>query len=356
MPQLKTEIVELIGKYFKEIPEHETFFAGAIENRKRHKETIENTLSKEKLDQMSEVSFSELISDLWASGLWGNKDYLVQNIIQSNGGIENIKKKFINLLYGKKPFEERFDEFDVKNIGPASITEILCMFSPDKYGIWNINTRNGLRVLTYTDPPFTKYRITGKDYNLINSVMGYVADELRKLGMTNVDMLTVDYFLYKVSELGDVGKTKSQPDKVSIEFDHDEVRDYLRDIGNILGFEAVTEYTVATGAKVDTMWSAKIGNLGSIRYVFEVQMGGSIDSLILNLQRARSNQTVQRVVAVSDAKQLEKIKAEVETLPEEFRKSLVFWDQQDVVKTYEMLFKAQELMAELGLTKAPFEK
>jgi len=52
------------------------------------------------------------------------------------------------------------------------------------------------------------------------------------------------------------------------------------------------ERKVARGAQVDAVWQARIANLGVVTYVFEVQRHGSIDSLILNLQRAQNNPTV----------------------------------------------------------------
>lgn len=353
MPDLSDETTKLIKEYFMKIPEHESYFASAIDDRKHHKEIIEKILKKEELEHMSEVSFSKLISSLWASGIWVNKDYLVNSIISSNGGIEKIRNEFIKLLYGQGPFIKRFDEFDVKRLGSASTTEILCMFSPDKYGIWNVNTRNAFEALNFIKSPFTKYNINGEEYEKINAVMIEIGKVLKELKISEVDLLTVDYFLYQVSDLKEKGTIKASVKKNSKDFDHDEIRDYLSSIGGFLGFESDIEYPIANGARVDAIWTARIGNLGAIKYVFEVQKSGSIDSLILNLQRARSNATVQKVVAVSNSEQLDKIKSEVETLSEEFRKSLVYWDQENVVKTYEMLSKAQELMADLGLTKSP---
>ena len=69
---------------------------------------------------------------------------------------------------------------------------------------------------------------------------------------------------------------------------------------------------VSAGSKVDAVWEATIGNMGRVIYVFEVQTKGSIDSLILNLLKSKKNAAVQGVVAVSDAKQLEKIRAHAE--------------------------------------------
>lgn len=96
------------------------------------------------------------------------------------------------------------------------------------------------------------------------------------------------------------------------EFIHNEVRDKIAEIGTWLGFNSKIERKVAEGSKVDAIWEATIGNMGRVVYVFEVQTKGSIDSLIVNLLKSLNNPAVQGIVAVSDSKQLNKIKAHCE--------------------------------------------
>ena len=88
--------------------------------------------------------------------------------------------------------------------------------------------------------------------------------------------------------------------------------------------DAKSEVRVGKGAIVDAVWSINIGNMGQIMYVFEVQTKGSIDSLLLNLQKANNNKSVQAIVAVSDKKQLQKIKDESEEI--NTFKDLKLWD------------------------------
>ena len=88
--------------------------------------------------------------------------------------------------------------------------------------------------------------------------------------------------------------------------------------------------------------------MGRITYVFEVQTSGSIDSLLLNLMKAKNNPSVQGIVAVSDAKQLEKIKKEASSL-KAIRDELKFWDYNDVLKVFDSLSNAYESINSLGL-------
>ncbi len=328
-----------------------------LKSREEHRISVVELITKESLNKMDEISFGKLISNLWASDFWGNKDYLIESIIQKNSGIENIKKALYNLLYGEGSIYERFNNYKIKGLGPSSITEILCLYDPEKYGIWNFRVRKSLKILKFNNLPLEKYQITGNEYQKINDSIGEIAKELAKelknFGIPKADMLTTDYFLYKIP------KNKIKVDEETEDesnFDHDEIRDRIKEIGINLGFEAETESEIATGSQIDVIWSTKIANLGEIRYIFEVQKSGSIDSLIVNLQRSLNNPTVQKVIAVSDKKQLEKIKKEISTI-----KALVgsgklgYWSVSDVNDTYENLSKVMENINKLELVKTKYE-
>lgn len=133
---------------------------------------------------------------------------------------------------------------------------------------------------------------------------------------------------------------------------HDEIKDELVKIGEILGFESHSEVKITTGAVVDAMCEAKTGNIGKAIYVFEVQSKGSINSLILNLKKAQSNSAVQALVAVADENQLSKIIAEITGVIDE--KSLRTWQSDDVLSVYDALVKAHERINKLKLVPDSF--
>jgi hypothetical protein len=130
--------------------------------------------------------------------------------------------------------------------------------------------------------------------------------------------------------------------------------DKLLVIGQFLGFEVHKEKPIARGAKVDVVWQAKIANLGVVTYVYEVQRRGAIDSLILNLQRAQNNTSVQRLVVVALPDELERIEREIVTLPESFRKSVVFMEVKDVMKANDLVIELSIIINKLDLVKAEF--
>lgn len=133
-------------------------------------------------------------------------------------------------------------------------------------------------------------------------------------------------------------------------FVHNDVRDCIRDIGQLLGFRAEVEKKIADGAVVDAIWEISIGNMGRINYVFEVQTKGSIDSLILNLLKSKNNPSVQGIVAVSDTEQLEKIRKEAASV--KGIHDLKLWNYNDVLNVYQHLSAAYESINALGLVPA----
>ena len=322
-----------------------------------------NLLSEENIERLTEPDFRKIIASLYAFAGWTNKDYVADRVL-ADRGIEVIKSELRRLLYGKGPFSERYDHFtkNVRGLGPAGLTEILAFFNSLEYGIWNEKSRRALEFLGLGDELQTrKYRITGSEYERFNHALKEIYDEIKptfeKLGIIEeaVDLLLVDLFLYYICEevyptsIFVEGRTIVSED---YDFDHDEIVEKLVELGNGLGFEAESEKLIAKGARVDVVWRAKIANLGVVSYVFEVHRGGSIDSLILNLQRAKNNPTVQKLVVVANTIDLRKIEEEVSSLSEDFRKSLAYLEAKDVEKAYNLLKELNAIIGRLELVKS----
>ena len=314
------------------------------------------SLTRDRILQMDEADVLAVITQLWATQFWKNQQYILDKIISSNG-LEKLRKALADLLRGQNPVPDRYERFleNIKHLGPASVTEMLASSAPDQCAIWNDKARKALTILGFGDNlPLMKYRITGAELAQFNNVCSNIADELAAGGMQKPDLFGVDYFLYEVAQAtpGTI-VTPPKPEEEK-QFDHDEIGEHLRDIGVWLGFKADTCQKVGHGAEVDVLWRAQIGNLGVVTYVFEVQRKGSIDSLILNLQKARSNPTVQKVVAVSDAKQLAMIRKETIGLPAEFQNALALMSVSDVESVYADLSRAIGIIGRLQLVNDLF--
>lgn len=174
--------------------------------------------------------------------------------------------------------------------------------------VWNDKSRRALEKLGFKEEiPIYKYKIIGSEYELVNNILKSISKIIKPEG--EVDLLLVDFFLYYIIEYTPEKEVIMEVEDYS--FDHDEIVDMLVEIGNGLRFEVESEKLIAKGARVDVVWQAKIANLGILNYVFEVHHAGSIDSLILNLQRAKNNPTVQKLIIVANKKNINKIKEEV---------------------------------------------
>ena len=212
--------------------------------------------------------------------------------------------------------------------------------------------------------PKYNYQYTGKKYLEICCIAKEIGSIMKDSGLKESDMLAVDYFLWdevlplaeerepaesSISDISDDIKPMNAKETRSL---HDEIKEKLVAIGGMLVFESRSEVHISSGAVVDAVWEAKIGNMGKAIYVFEVQSKGSIDSLILNLKKAQNNAAVQAVVAVADEEQLSKIIRESRGVIDEndFRT----WDSSEVLAVYDALARAHESINKLALVPESF--
>jgi len=64
------------------------------------KKLYQKILNITHIDNLTTEEFSQIIKSLWASNIWTNKDWLVQKILEENGGLINIRnalREFLDL-------------------------------------------------------------------------------------------------------------------------------------------------------------------------------------------------------------------------------------------------------------------
>ena len=256
---------------------------------------------------------------------------------------------------------ERWNNFytSIKHIGPSSMSELLSYINPNEYVICNKITCACFRYLDVEGVPAYNYQYTGENYKRLCSIAKNIKNELQKENVGNVDLLVVDYMFWDIIyPLSKNEKTIEIIDDIQIEKDekqfiHNDIINQIVEIGQWLGFESKSEVKIADGAVVDAIWQAQIGNMGKVIYAFEVQTHGSIDSLILNLQKATNNFAVQAIVAVSDEKQIEKIKKESKGI-RDIETKLKTWDYREVLEMHDCLERSNEIINNLGLVPDSF--
>ncbi|MDR1182159.1 MAG: hypothetical protein LBL13_09310 [Bacteroidales bacterium] len=318
--------------------------------------------TKERMLGMTEEDIYEYIAPLWAMLLWGNKKYVIDKLI-ANNGLEQLRKQLANLVWGTDKLENRWNEFrkKIKGMVPAMMSELLCKTHPNDCALWNRRALVAFNYLEIYSLPRYDYQFNGKMYSYLCEQAKSIAKIMNEEQIPAVDLLTVDYFIWQELQVQDnlskisfneISKAAEQVKPIpakEAEFIHNDIRDKLAEIGRWLGFNTEIEKKVADGAVVDAVWEVIIGNMGRVIYVFEVQTSGSIDSLLLNLMKAKNNKAVQGIVAVTDQKQIEKIKRESGALNQQFNGELKFWDYQEVLKIHESLQYVNESINNLGL-------
>ena len=356
----KEKLQSAISSFIKNKKVNAAYYNDNWTERKERKDYYQS-FTKDKLLAMTEDDFFEYISRLWSMLIWGNKKYVVDKLIADNG-FNVLKKQIAELLYGTTPIEKRWDTFlkSVKGMGPATISELLTYANPDEYVIFNRTTILCFSYLDILDMPKYNYQYNGRKYAEVCAIAKEISEALKAAEAEDYDLLAVDYFLWdEILPLAEKKEPESQAsvtatpktasDSRSL---HDEIKEKLVAIGELLGFESRSEVKITAGAVVDAVWEAKIGNMGKAIYVFEVQSKGSIDSLILNLKKAQSNAAVQAVVAVADEEQLAKIIRESAGVIDE--KSLRTWNSDDVLAVYDSLARAHESINKLALVPESF--
>ena len=151
--------------------------------------------------------------------IWGNKEYIVDRLIEDNG-FENIKRQLANLLFGTKSIENRWDIFrkEIKGIGPAGMSELLTYVNPNEYILFNKNTIRSLTYLGVKGLPKYNYQRSGKKFNKVCGHAKKILALLVSNGKKGADLLDVDYFLWdEVLPIVQGGLSESSPDVTDIE-------------------------------------------------------------------------------------------------------------------------------------------
>lgn len=342
----KEILYKSLNKYFSDLSKTQSL---SDLNERNERENFYRSFTYEKIINMDEDEFYEYISKLWAMIIWGNKHYIIDKYISDNG-FDHLKKSIANLLYGSEPIEQRWDNFkdNIKGFGPAMMSELLCYVNPNEYMIWNTTAANAYKNLEIKGIPKHNYQITGKKYVELTKYSKEIQEIILEKYNRKENLLFVDYFFWdclrEVPEDKDENSVKADT-VVNNKSYHNEIVDYIKNIGTLLGYNTNLKGNIKDSGKIaDAVWEFNVGNLGKIKYVFEVQDSGSIDSLIVSLMNASQDISVQAVVAVSDEDQINKIKKHCNNIKDNFNGKLKFWNINEIEKAYSELSSSMEII------------
>ena len=249
----RTAIGEYAHKYLEAIKDKSENIN--IEAHMEHERLFKSVLSRDRIDEMTEEDFKNLIKNLWAAEIWENKGWYVENKLLRPNSFENIKLALKELLYSNETLSKRIDTFrrKIQGFGISSISEILNFVFPDQYCLWNAKPKTVLPILGITGLPdrFLKYNIqSGDDYEKCIDVLSSIRDELGKQGFKSPNFIDLDCFFWYIFETTDIKvektkldvESKSRTKKMDLEIPktHEEVEYFLIQLGNMLGYSTYT--------------------------------------------------------------------------------------------------------------------
>ncbi len=237
-----------------------------------HHEFFKNQLTPEKIDKMTETDFREIYKRLWASNIWGNKDWYIDNKLLKPNGLEQIKSALKILLYGIENIDVKFDEFRnmITGFGVSSISEILHFVFPEKYCLWNNKPKTVLPFLKIELLPkrFFKYNInTGTEYEQCIKALTIIKEELSKNGFQNPSFIDLDCFLWFIFGKIDFSKPKeieviaTETTETPMITSHEEAEYYLLKLGNLL------EYSTYTADKTVKFDDEELGSIAMLKEI-----------------------------------------------------------------------------------------
>jgi len=255
----KNKFLQFLGAYIEwnKTPEGQQ----NMQDHRDHQRYFQERLSRKSLQEMDELKFTEVYKGLWASNIWGNKDWYVENrLLKPNKDLGYIKDNLAKLFYDNNiVLAQRYNEFKkhIKGLGSSALTELLHFVFPNKHCLWNDKPKTVLPFLqldSLLSEKVFKYQITdGEEYTACNEVMGLLKDELVKAGLKDADFIDLDCYIWFIfikklpkrkrgkadKDEKDTNRHKAEKEILDIQ-NHEDAEYYLLKLGEILGYATYT--------------------------------------------------------------------------------------------------------------------
>lgn len=203
---LSQEQKEIIARYAQKFNDWKKTDDGkqTVTLHRDHGKYFKERLSDNNLPRMTEHEFIELYKELWASNMWGNKDWYVRNKLINPNGLEKIKHELSKLLYSSEDFTYRYNNFkkNISGFGVSSLSEILHLLFPEKFCLWDDKPKTVLPFLKLNILPerFFKYQIsTGEEYyQCVQALSSIRSEEAEVYGIKDfIDLDILFWYIYK---------------------------------------------------------------------------------------------------------------------------------------------------------------
>lgn len=265
---------------------------------------------------------------------------------------QNPRALFERLLRDEKLPTHPYTEPDVRMMGAVPIPQVAGGGDTGQSENSEMPPKAGIVALGLPEYSFSESNRIGRSQcqsfcSMIGQMLTQQVRERPEFG----ELLDSDFLLYYISMSNPASPlaTIEALATADNELSHAELIDQVLELGQGLGFEVEKEFEITHGCRVDALWSSHIANLGTIRYAFEIHRKGSRDSAILNLQRARREPSIQRVIIVSFKRELRRFHQEIWTLGEEFRNAVGYLTVQQLQTAVSHLRSLKNTLRTLGL-------
>ena len=168
---------------------------------------------------MDVSEFTDFIGNLWASRVWSNKDYLINQMIHSNGSLKELLQRLYSFLYEGGNLAKKWDSFikQTRYMGQSYMSELLAYVNPKEYAVYNRQVVAAFNFLGIMNLPISG-QISGSLYEQVCQKEKEIQSLLVSKGVECENLLAVDYFFWEVAQSDEVlkmGKTeapKAAPD------------------------------------------------------------------------------------------------------------------------------------------------
>jgi hypothetical protein len=149
------------------------------------------------------------------------------------------------------------------------------------------------------------------------------------------------------TELGEKVEVEAPKPKEKPANLHDEIKKKLKEIGEMKGFISENEYPV-DGQRLDCVWRSA-GVSGAVpKFVFEVQIGGSVTEALGKLKHAYDKWGFPKLFLIAEEKDRSKINQLLAGTFHEIKDMLKIVPVEKIEKFYEIQKKDEELKREIG--------
>lgn len=255
LTQIQKELIKKHIDNYKNWPEREE----SIKEHKEHHEFFRQQLNEYNILNLTEEEFRRIYKKLFASRIWTNKDWYINNKLLKQNGLEKIKEELKKLLYGGDDIVIRFDNFmdHIKGFGISSISEILNFVFPEKYCLWNnkpITVLPYLKLDNLLPNKFFKYNIkTGSEYKQCIDALDIIRIELIENGFENPNFMDLDcffWYIFNIMDLPQVTQVIQEPkefEKLEVETEpqiksHEGAVYHLLELGKLLNYLTYTAH------------------------------------------------------------------------------------------------------------------